>query len=292
MEFKLNNHTISNKNNSVYFIGEIGINHNGDIDIAKSIMKEAKLAGFSAVKFQKRNPDITTPENVKNIMRETPWGEMSYLEYKHRIEFDKKEYDEINKYSRELEIDWFASCWDSDSLEFITNYDVPCVKIASACITNKKLMQMHVETEKPLIMSTGMSTIEQIKKSYDILSKNELAILHSTSTYPCPPEELNLNMIKTLSDEFPDNPIGYSGHEAGLSTSMAAIVLGARILERHITIDRAMWGTDQAASLEPEGMRKLIGGSKSILKSLGDGVKMVYASEKKSIQNLRPVDDI
>ena len=292
MEFKLNNHTISNKNNSVYFVGEIGINHNGDIDIAKSIMKEAKLAGFSAVKFQKRNPDITTPENVKNIMRETPWGEMSYLEYKHRIEFDKKEYDEINKYSRELEIDWFASCWDSDSLEFITNYDVPCVKIASACITNKKLMQMHVETEKPLIMSTGMSTIEQIKKSYDILSKNELAILHSTSTYPCPPEELNLNMIKTLSDEFPDNPIGYSGHEAGLSTSMAAIVLGARILERHITIDRAMWGTDQAASLEPEGMRKLIGGSKSIIKSLGDGVKMVYASEKKSIQNLRPVDDI
>jgi N-acetylneuraminate synthase len=292
MEFKLNNHTISNKNNSVYFIGEIGINHNGDIDIAKSIMKEAKSAGFSAVKFQKRNPDITTPENVKNIMRETPWGEMSYLEYKHRIEFDKKEYDEINKYSRELEIDWFASCWDSDSLEFITNYDVPCVKIASACITNKKLMQMHVETEKPLIMSTGMSTIEQIKKSYDILSKNELAILHSTSTYPCPPEELNLNMIKTLSDEFPDNPVGYSGHEAGLSTSMAAIALGARILERHITIDRAMWGTDQAASLEPEGMRKLIGGSKSIIKSLGDGVKMVYASEKKSIQNLRPVDDI
>ena len=292
MEFKLNNHTISNKNNSVYFIGEIGINHNGDIDIAKSIMKEAKSAGFSAVKFQKRNPDITTPENVKNIMRETPWGEMSYLEYKHRIEFDKKEYDEINKYSRELEIDWFASCWDSDSLEFITNYDVPCVKIASACITNKKLMQMHVETEKPLIMSTGMSTIEQIKKSYDILSKNELAILHSTSTYPCPPEELNLNMIKTLSDEFPDNPVGYSGHEAGLSTSMAAIALGARILERHITIDRAMWGTDQAASLEPEGMRKLIGGSKSIIKSLGDGVKMVYASEKKSIQNLRPIDDI
>lgn len=292
MEFKINNHTISDNNKSVYFIGEIGINHNGDIDIAKSIMKEAKLAGFSAVKFQKRNPEVTTPENVKNIMRETPWGEMSYIEYKHRIEFDKKEYDEINKYSRELEIDWFASCWDSDSLEFIINYDVPCIKIASACITNKKLIQLHVETEKPLIMSTGMSTIEQIRKSYDILSKNELAILHSTSTYPCPPEELNLNMIKTLSEEFPENPIGYSGHEGGLSTSMAAIVLGARILERHITIDRAMWGTDQAASLEPEGMRKLIGASNSIIKSLGDGVKRVYESEKKSIQNLRPVDDI
>ena len=281
-----------NEPNSVYFIGEIGINHNGDINLAKKIMKEAKVAGFSAVKFQKRNPEITTPAEVKNNIRQTPWGEMTYIDYKFKIEFQNSEYDEINKYAKELDIDWFASCWDEDSLNFISRYDPPCIKIASACITNKNLMKEHVKTNKPLIMSTGMSNLNQIEKSYNILSENPLAILHSTSTYPCPPEELNLNMINTLKSLYPENPIGYSGHESGLSTSIAAAVIGAKIIERHITIDRALWGTDQAASLGPEGMRKLIGSVDSVIKSLGDGVKKVYESEQKSITNLRPIDDV
>ncbi len=281
-----------NAPNSVYFIGEIGINHNGDINLAKTIMKEAKVAGFSAVKFQKRNPEITTPPDVRNKIRETPWGEMTYIDYKFKIELEKSEYDEINKYAKELDIDWFASCWDEESLDFINSYDLPCIKIASACITNKNLMNKHVETGKPLIMSTGMSSLEQIEKAYSILSKNPLAILHATSTYPCPPEELNLNMINTLKSLYPDNPIGYSGHESGLSTSIAAAVIGAKIIERHITIDRALWGTDQAASLGPDGMRKLIGSVNSIITSMGDGVKKVYDSEQKSIKNLRPIDDI
>jgi len=291
MAFKIINNYI-NSQNSIYFIGEIGINHNGDLDLAKRIMKEAKVSGFSAVKFQKRNPEITTPEEVKDNLRETPWGNMTYLEYKFKIEFQKREYDEINKYAKELNIDWFASCWDEESLDFINRYDVPCIKIASACITNKKLMNQHVKTEKPLIMSTGMSSLDQIEKAFNILSQNPLAILHSTSTYPCPPEELNLNMIKTMKSLYPKNPIGYSGHESGLSTSIAAAVIGAKIIERHITIDRSLWGTDQAASLGPEGMRKLIGSVNSVIKSLGDGIKKVYPSEQKSITNLRTIDDI
>jgi N-acetylneuraminate synthase len=291
MSFKIIDDYI-NEPGFVYFIGEIGINHNGDINLAKKIMKEAKIAGFSAVKFQKRNPEVTTPEDVKNDIRETPWGKMTYLEYKYKIEFEKSEYDKINQYAKELEIDWFASCWDEDSLNFIERYDTPCIKIASACITNKKLMLKHVDTNKPLIMSTGMSTKKEIISSFNILSKNDLAILHSTSSYPCPPEELNLNMIKTLIKLFPENPIGYSGHESGLSTSIAAAVLGAKIIERHITTDRALWGTDQAASLGPDGMRKLVGSINSIILSMGDGVKKVYDSEKNSLRKLRPINDI
>ena len=243
MAFKITDNNINNSEN-VYFIGEVGINHNGDINLAKKIILEAKKAGFSAVKFQKRNPEISTPENVKSKLRETPWGEMTYLDYKFRIEFEKKEYDEIDNYCRELEIDWFASCWDIDSLNFLLNYEPPVLKIASASITNKDLLIAHRDSMLPIIMSTGMSTPDEIHKAYTILKNNDLAILHTTSTYPCPPEELNLNVIKTLIQQYPDNPIGYSGHESGLSTSIAAAVLGAKIIERHITLNRAMWGTD------------------------------------------------
>lgn len=278
MAFKITDNKINNSEN-VYFIGEVGINHNGDINLAKKIILEAKKAGFSAVKFQKRNPEISTPENVKLKLRETPWGEMTYLDYKLKIEFEKKEYDEIDNYCRELEIDWFASCWDLDSLNFLLEYEPPVLKLASASITDKNLLEAHVQTKLPIIMSTGMSTMEEIKKAHKILNTNPLAILHTTSTYPCPPEELNLNMIKTLINEFPNNPIGYSGHESGLSTSIAAAVLGAKIIERHITIDRALWGTDQSASLGIDGMNKLIGSVNKIKSSLGDGVKKVYDSE-------------
>ena len=237
MGFKITGNKINNSNR-VYFIGEIGINHNGDINLAKKIILEAKKAGFSSVKFQKRNPDLSTPEDVKQRIRETPWGDMTYIDYKHKIEFGKREYDEIAKYCKELEINWFASCWDIDSLNFLLGYNPPVLKLASASITDKELLDAHVATGLPIIMSTGMSTMEEIKKAHKILNSNPLAILHTTSTYPCPPEELNLNMIKTLINEFPNNPIGYSGHESGLSTSIAAAVLGAKIIERHITIDR------------------------------------------------------
>jgi len=291
MAFKITDNKINNSEN-VYFIGEVGINHNGDINLAKKMILEAKKAGFSAVKFQKRNPEISTPENVKSKLRETPWGEMTYLDYKFRIEFEKKEYDEIDNYCRELEIDWFASCWDIDSLNFLLNYEPPVLKIASASITNKDLLIAHRDSMLPIIMSTGMSTPDEIHKAYTILKNNDLAILHTTSTYPCPPEELNLNVIKTLIQQYPNNPIGYSGHESGLSTSIAAAVLGAKIIERHITLDRAMWGTDQAASLEPIGMQRLVGSINKIITALGDGKKKVYESEISIKEKLRNIDTI
>jgi len=291
MAFKITDNKINNSKN-VYFIGEVGINHNGDINLAKKMILEAKKAGFSAVKFQKRNPEISTPENVKSKLRETPWGEMTYLDYKFRIEFEKKEYDEIDNYCRELEIDWFASCWDIDSLNFLLNYEPPVLKIASASITNKDLLIAHRDSMLPIIMSTGMSTPDEIHKAYTILKNNDLAILHTTSTYPCPPEELNLNVIKTLIQQYPNNPIGYSGHESGLSTSIAAAVLGAKIIERHITLNRAMWGTDQAASLEPIGMQRLVGSINKIITALGDGKKKVYESEISIKEKLRNIDTI
>ena len=289
MGFKITKNKINNSEN-VYFIGEVGINHNGDLDLAKKIIFEAKKAGFSSVKFQKRNPELSTPEDIKYKLRETPWGEMSYIDYKHKIEFGKNEYDEIAKYCSELEIDWFASCWDIDSLNFLLEYEPPVLKLASASITDKNLLEAHVQTKLPIIMSTGMSTMEEIKKAHKILNTNPLAILHTTSTYPCPPEELNLNMIKTLIKEFPNNPIGYSGHESGLSTSIAAAVLGANIIERHITTNRALWGTDQAASLEPIGMQRLVGSINKITIAMGDGEKKVYESEIPIKDKLRNVD--
>jgi N-acetylneuraminate synthase len=215
---------------------------------------------------------------------------MTYLEYKYKIEFEKKEYDEISKYCKELEIDWFASCWDVDSLNFLLNYEPPVLKIASAKITDKVLLESHASSGLPIIMSTGMSTIDEIDKAYEILKNNPLAILHTTSTYPCPVEELNLNMIETLSEIYPNNPIGYSGHESGLSTSIAAAVLGAKIIERHITIDRSMWGTDQSASLGPDGMNRLVGSVNKIMLSLGTGQKKVFDSELTIKDKLRNID--
>ena len=289
MGFSITDNQI-NGSNGVYFIGEVGINHNGDVELAKKIILEAKKAGFSAVKFQKRNPELSTPENMKSKLRETPWGEMTYLEYKYKIEFEKKEYDEISRYCKELEIDWFASCWDLDSLDFLLNYEPPVLKIASAKITDKVLLESHASSGLPIIMSTGMSTMDEIDKAYEILKNNPLAILHTTSTYPCPPEELNLNMIETLSEIYPENPIGYSGHESGLSTSIAAAVLGAKIIERHITIDRSLWGTDQSASLGPDGMNRLVGAVNKIMLSLGTGQKKVFDSELPIRDKLRNID--
>ena len=271
-----------------YVIAEIGLNHNGDLDIAKQLIDAAKNAGCDAVKFQKRTPEICVPPEQRDIPRETPWGVMSYLEYRHRVEFGKDEYAAINDYCGALGIDWFASCWDAPSIDFLEQFSPVCYKIASASITDEALVARHRETNRPIIISTGMSTMDEVRRAAALLDEDRLMITHCTSTYPCPPEELNLRMIETLSEEF-DCPIGYSGHEVGLQTTLAAAVLGATIIERHITLDRTMWGSDQAASVEPHGFTRLVRDIRVIERALGDGEKRVYESEIPIREKLRRV---
>jgi N-acetylneuraminate synthase len=269
-----------------FIVAEIGINHNGELAIAKRLIDVAVMAGCNAVKFQKRTPEKAVPDEYKDVMRETPWGLMSYLEYRRRVEFRQDEYEEIDRYCREKEILWFASCWDEDSVDFLEQFSPPCYKIASASLTDTVLLTKMRSTGRPLILSTGMSTYEEIKQAVDLLGEHNLLIAHSTSTYPCPPAELNLRMIQTLQADF-SCPVGYSGHEVGLQTTYAAVVLGASFVERHITLDRAMWGSDQAASVEPGGIIRLVRDIRVIEQALGDGIKKVYDSEMKARQRLR-----
>jgi N-acetylneuraminate synthase len=264
--------------NPVYIIAEIGINHNGDLDLAKRLIDAAVLAGCDAVKFQKRTPDLCVPLDQREIMKETPWGLITYMEYRHRVEFGQSEYEEINRYCEERNIAWFASCWDQPSVDFIEPFEPGCYKIASASLTNDKLLKCINAQGRPMVLSTGMSTMEEIRHAVSILDQERLLIAHCTSTYPCPPQELNLRMVRALRREF-NCPIGYSGHEVGLQTSYAAVVLGASFIERHITLDRAMWGSDQAASVEPAGFMRLVRDIRVIEKALGDGVKRVYPDE-------------
>lgn len=262
----------------IYFIAEIGINHNGDVEIAKKLIDVAKNAGCDAVKFQKRTPDICVPEEQKTVIRETPWGMMTYLDYKKRIEFGHDEYQEIDNYARQLEIQWFASPWDVPSVEFLDFFNPPCHKVASACLTDGELLAALKRVGRPVILSTGMSSIEEIHTAIERLEGLPLALAQSTSTYPCKPEELNLRVIQSFAEQF-DVPIGYSGHETGLQTTIAAAVIGASFIERHITLDRSMWGTDHAASLEPSGLDRLVRDIRVIETALGDGKKHVYESE-------------
>jgi N-acetylneuraminate synthase len=273
-----------------YIIAEVGINHNGDIEIAKKVIDAAVHAGANAVKFQKRTPDISTPPDQQTQMRETPWGYITYLHYRYKVEFNEEQYREIDRYCREKKIDWLVSVWDEPSVDFMEKFITPAYKIPSASLTDLKLLRYIRKTGKPLILSTGMSTMEQIKRSVDVAGNENLIIMHCTSTYPCEPEELNLNMIGTLRKEFPHNPIGYSGHEVGLVPSAVAIALGASSIERHITLDRAMWGSDQAASVEPGGFERLVKYIRVTEAALGDGVKKVYDSEKNSLKRLRRVN--
>jgi N-acetylneuraminate synthase len=273
----------------VFVIGEIGINHNGDVEIAKKIIAGAKHAGCDAVKFQKRSPEICTPKDQWNIERETPWGRMTYIDYRHKVEFREKEYFEIDKYCKEIGMIWFASCWDEEAVDFISQFNPPLYKTASASLTDFPLLEKHKKLNKPIMMSTGMSTMGQIDKAISFMDKNNLMVAHATSAYPCKNEELNLKMIETLKSKYLNIPIGYSGHEVGLSPTWAAVALGACFVERHITLDRAMWGTDQAASVEVGGMERLVGNIRDIEKALGDGVKKVYDSELGQIKKLRRV---
>lgn len=273
----------------VFVIGEIGINHNGDVNIAKKIIAGAKHSGADAVKFQKRTPEVCVHKDQWNIERDTPWGRMTYIDYRHKIEFGEKEYSEIDKYCKEIGITWFASCWDEPSVDFIEKYDPPLYKTASASLTDLSLLRKINKLNRPVIMSTGMSTMEEIDKAISIMNQKNLLISHTTSSYPCKNEELNLKMINTLKNKYKNIPVGYSGHEVGLAPTWAAVALGACFIERHITLDRAMWGTDQAASVEIGGMERLISNIRDIELALGDGVKKVYDSELFQIEKLRKI---
>lgn len=271
-----------------YMIAEIGINHNGDVSIAKKLIDVAVEAGCQAVKFQKRTPEISTPEAQKNVMRDTPWGQMTYLDYKRRIEFGDDEYADIARYSAERGIDWFASPWDVPSVEFLENHGVIAHKVASASVTDTDLLGALKATGKPVILSTGMSTMDEIERAVALLGTDNLIILHATSTYPLDPAEANLKVMNTLLECF-GVPVGYSGHETGLQISLAAVGMGAMALERHITLDRAMWGTDHGASLEPGGLSRLVRDVRIIESAFGDGVKRVWESEQGPRQKLRRV---
>jgi len=273
----------------VYVIAEIGLNHNGDVELAKQLIDVAADAGAQAVKFQKRTPEISTPEHMKSTPRETPWGTMTYLDYRYRVEFDREQYIEIGDYATLRGLDWFASPWDVPSVDFLEDLNVVAHKVASASVTDVALLQRLADTGKPIILSTGMSTIEQVDAAIEILGVENLVVLHATSTYPLPPEEANLRMITTLQQRYDGVPIGYSGHERGLQISLAAVALGAVAVERHITLDRTMWGSDHAASLEPSGLEHLVRDIRIIEEALGDGVKRVFPGELAPQAKLRRV---
>lgn len=271
----------------VFIIAEIGINHNGSLDITKKLIDAAKAAGCNAVKFQKRTPEICVPKDQWNIERDTPWGRMTYIDYRYKVEFGKDDYAEIDRYCKQKEIIWFASCWDEEAVDFIEQFDVPIYKTASASLTDTELLKKHRKLNKPIIVSTGMSTMDEIEEAEKLFDKKNILIAHSTSSYPCPNEELNLRMITTLREKYPTIPIGYSGHETGLAPTWAAVSLGASFVERHITLDRAMWGSDQAASVEPNGFNRLVRNIRDIEVALGDGIKKVYPSEMNARAKLR-----
>ena len=270
----------------VYIVAEIGINHNGSLKTALSLIDVAVQAGCDAVKFQKRSPNHCVPFHQRQVLRETPWGRMSYLQYRHRMEFGCNEYDAIDEYCRKCGIEWFASCWDQPSVDFMSQYNPDCFKVASACLTDHDLLTYIRRQQKPVILSTGMSTMEEICKAVSILDGADLLIVHTTSNYRGNPEELNLSMIHTLKREFGCN-VGYSGHEKGTIATIATVPLGACYIERHITLDRCMWGSDHGISLEPIKLTKMVEDIRLLEKAMGDGVKHVYESERATLKKLR-----
>ncbi len=289
-EVMLGNHPVGD-GHPVYIIAEIGINHNGDLDIAKQLIDASVEAGCDAVKFQKRTPELCVPGDQRDKMRHTPWGYISYMEYREKVEFDHDQFSEIVDYCAKNKIDWQASAWDEPSVDFLEKFNPTAHKVASASLTDADLLKKMRDQGRPIILSTGMSEMEQIESAVDIVGTDDLILAHCTSSYPCPPGELNLRMIETLRDKYPC-PVGYSGHEVGLPTTIAAVTLGASLIERHITLDRAMWGSDQAASVEPAGLRRLVKYIRVVEEALGDGIKTVYESEKSSIDKLRRADTL
>ncbi len=288
MNVRIGSHTVGD-GHPAYVIAEIGLNHNGDVEIAKRLIDVAADAGAQAVKFQKRTPEISTPAHMRDVPRETPWGTMSYLEYRYRVEFDRDQYIEIGDHATLRGLDWFASPWDVPSVAFLEDLNVVAHKVASASVTDLELLRALAATGKPIILSTGMSTIDQIDAAVDVFGVENLVLLHATSTYPMPAEEANLRMMTTLRGRFPGVPVGYSGHEPGLQISLAAAALGATAIERHITLDRTMWGSDHAASLEPAGLQHLVRDIRIIECALGDGIKRIMPGEEAPMAKLRRV---
>jgi len=271
-----------------YIIAEIGINHNGDLQTALDLVKAAKAAGANAVKFQKRTPELAVPDDQKGVMKDTPWGRMTYLEYKQRIEFNYWQYAEIDKYCKLHNIDWFASVWDVMSARFMEDFKPPYYKIASASLTDDRLLSYTRESIKPIILSTGMSTLAEIDHAVDILRTGDLILLHCVSSYPAYNPELNLRVIPALKARY-GVPVGYSGHEVATITTVAAVALGACVVERHITLDKTMWGSDQNASLEPAEFAEMVRDIRWVEEAMGDGVKRVLPREVPIMQKLRRV---
>ena len=274
-----------------YLIAEIGINHNSDIQIAKKLIDATFACGWDCAKFQKRTPELRVPDHQKNVIRKTPWGEMTYLDYKLKIEFEKEEYDLIDLYCKQKPLDWTASVWDLKSLDFICEYDVPFLKIPSALITEKELVEEVARTKIPIIISTGMSTEDEVDNAVNVITKhnNDLVVMHCNSSYPSKIDELNLNSIPRMINKYSKDGIviGYSGHEYGLDSTTIAASLGAMVIERHVTIDHGMWGTDQSSSIEITGMDKLYKQVRNVKSMMGDGVKKIYDSEKEIRKKLR-----
>ena len=271
-----------------FLIAEIGINHNGSLMLAKKLIKLAKESGFDAVKFQKRNPNVSTPEKEKKKLRDTPWGLISYLDYKKKIELSKKDYDVINNFCKRLKIEWFASAWDIDSLNFLDRYKLNYNKIASALLKNEDLTKAVAKKKKHTFISTGGAKLNEINKVIKIFKKNKcnFTLMHSVSIYPCKEQMLNLSMLKILKKKFKCD-IGYSGHESSVTPSVIAASLGATAIERHVTLDRTLWGSDQSASLGPDGMKKLCTLIKKVKIMLGDGNKNFLNLENQKLKTMK-----
>jgi N-acetylneuraminate synthase len=288
-ELKIGN-TLVGDGHPCYVIAEIGINHNGNIEIARKLIDVAVASGCQAVKFQKRTIEVVYPAEELARPRESPFGNTNG-DLKYGLEFNLEQYHQIDRHCREKNITWFASCWDEASVDFIDQFKVPLYKIASASLTDDDLLRYTRSKNRPILLSTGMSTLEQIDHAVDVLGKQDLIIMHTCSTYPASYEELNLRIIPMLRERY-GVPVGYSGHETGLSTSIATIALGVCVLERHITLDRAMWGSDQAASVEPQGFAHLVRDIRLVETSLGDGVKRLAEREEPIMKKLRRVDTV
>ena len=272
-------------NQPCFIIAEIGINHNGELSMAKKLIDMAIDCGCDAVKFQKRTIDVVYTKEELEKERQSVFGNTNG-DLKRGLEFGIEEYKEIDKYCREKGIIWFASCWDEASVDFIDQFNPPCYKIASASLTDDELLKYTRAKGKPILLSTGMSTLEQVEHAVEVLGKKDLIIYHCTSTYPSNAEEQNLRAIPVLK-EFFDCPIGFSGHERGITPSTIAVALGACSVERHITLDRTNWGSDQAASLEKTGLSHLVRDIRQVPSLLGDGKKIVYSRELPIIEKLR-----
>jgi N-acetylneuraminate synthase len=270
-----------------FVVAEIGINHNGSLDIGRKLIAAAVLAGCEAVKFQKRSVEVIYSREELARPRESPFGTTNG-DLKRGLELGVDGYRAIDDYCKTHEVMWLASCWDEASVDFIEQFEPPCYKIASASLTDDNLLRHHRRYGRPIILSTGMSSLAQIDHAVEVLGTGDLILMHCTSTYPSKLEELNLRGIPALRERY-RVPVGYSGHEIGLATSLAATVLGACMVERHITLDRAMWGSDQAASVEPQGFVRLVRDIHAVESAMGDGAKRIYDSEIPIMDKLRRV---